>query len=73
MRKLLNCLYVIQVRSNAGRKVKYGRGFSEAHRLNPLNPISYVFLAGAIIVGLILFGVIGFWKEEDLKNPFKWS
>ena len=44
----------------------------EERRLNPYNPLSYLTLTIFFYVGIILFGVIGFWNEVDLNNPFKW-
>ena len=44
----------------------------EEWRLNPYNLLSYIILTITFFVGIILFGVIGFWKEVDLNNPFKW-
>jgi hypothetical protein len=46
---------------------------TEERRLNPFNPLSYLTLTIAFFVGIILFGVIGFWNEVDLNNPFKWK
>lgn len=73
MRKILEKLYIIQKVSNKGRNPKLGRGFMEARRLNPYNPLSYIFFVCAVLVGLIMFGVVGFWKETDQRNPFKWD
>lgn len=71
--KLLKLLGIVHSVQNKGRVVKLGRGFKEAHRLNPYNPLSYLFIVSAFLVGLIMFGVVGFWKEIDIKNPFKWD
>lgn len=73
MIRILKKIYVLQTESNKGRKVKLGRGYSEAHRLNPFNPLSYLTIIIGLILGLIMFGVVGFWKEMDTKNPFKWD
>lgn len=61
MRKLLKNLLVVQEVPNKGR------------RLNPYNPLSYLTVLLTFVVGVIMFGVVGFWKEVDLKNPFKWN
>ena len=45
----------------------------EKHRLNPYNPLSYILIILVCVVGIILYGVIGFWKEIDLRNPFKYQ
>lgn len=77
MRKLLKALYIIQTVSNEERHKKglkrLGRGFFKAHRLNPYNPLSYIALIIIIVVGILMFGFVGFVKETDLKNPFKWD
>ena len=50
-----------------------GRGFTEANRLNPYHPFSYLTIAIVLIVGIFMFGFVGFWKQVDLRNPFKWD
>lgn len=69
--KLLKFLWVIQEVSNKDGKL--GRGFSKAIRFNPYNPLSYITLIIIIIVGLFMFGFVGFWKEINMQNPFKWD
>lgn len=73
MRKILKRLYIIQVVSNYKKDKKLGRGFHEAYRLNPFNPLSYITIVVALVVGILMFGFIGVWKETDLRNPFKWN
>jgi hypothetical protein len=73
MRKFLKAIWVIQEVSNKGRNPKLGRGFSTAKRLNPYNPLSYLTIIILFIVGHILFGVVGVWKQFDTQNPFKWN
>lgn len=75
MRKILIALKVVQVvdnrlRSKQGLK-KIGKGHFQAYRLNPFNPLSYVFVLVAILLLLILYGVIGFFNKAE--NPFKWN
>lgn len=75
-RKLLKHLHIVQEvdnnkRNNQGIK-RLGRGYSEAYRLNPYNPISYIALIIMLIVGFLMFGFVGFWNETVTKNPFKW-
>lgn len=45
----------------------------EKYRLNRYNPLSYILIILVFVVGIILYGVIGFWKEIDLRNPFKYQ
>jgi len=67
--KILILLKVIELRKITPTHKMY---MVEEWRLNPYNPLSYIILTITFFVGIILFGVIGFWKEVDLNNPFKW-
>jgi len=58
MREILNKLHVIQEIDNKDRKL--GRGFSTAVRLNPYNPLSYIAVVLIVIVGILMFGFVGF-------------
>jgi hypothetical protein len=71
MRKFLKYIYVLQEVPNKNKKL--GNGYSKAIRINPYNPLSYVTVIIATIIGILLFGFVGFWKEVDLRNPFKWD
>jgi len=62
MRKLLKTLRIIQQKDDDTNK----------SRLNPYNPLSYITLVLIFIVGIFMFGFIGFWNEVDSTNPFKW-
>lgn len=73
MKKLLKFLFIIQEVSNEGRDPQLGRGFFEARRLNPYNPLSYITVVLVLIVGILMFGFVGIWKETNLRNPFKWD
>lgn len=77
MREILRFLKVIQTISNEERhkngQKRLGRGYFEAHRLNPYNPLSYITIIVFLIVGILMFGFCGFWREVDLTNPFKWN
>jgi hypothetical protein len=72
-KKILKSLVIIQEVSNKNRTPKLGRGFTVARRFNPYNPLSYIALVLIVIVGVLMFGFVGFWKETDKKNPFKWD
>lgn len=72
-RKLLKQIGVLQEIDQKNKKEKLGRGFSKAIRFNPYNPLSYIALVIILIVGLVMFGFVGIWKEMDLRNPFKWD
>lgn len=71
IRKILKFLYILQEIPNKDRKL--GRGFLTAYRINPYNPLSYIALLLIIIVGVLMFGFVGFWNETDKSNPFKWN
>ena len=73
MKKILKRLLIIQVVSNKNRNPKLGKGYFNAYRLNPYNPLSYITAILVLIVGILMFGFVGFWKETDLRNPFKWN
>lgn len=53
-------------------KIVNERGY-EKYRLNRYNPLSYILIILVFVVGITLYGVIGFWKELDLRNPFKYQ
>lgn len=68
MDKFLKVLWVIQEKKCFTRLSSYTK-----RRINPLNPLSYITLLTVFIVGILMFGLYGFWKEADLSNPFKWK
>lgn len=69
MRKLMKFLGVIQEM----KKIPQRGIHPYIHRrLNPWNPLTYITILMIIIIGLIMFGLVGFWKEVDTKNPFSW-
>jgi hypothetical protein len=73
LRKTLRFLFILQEVDNRNKTPKMGRGFFTAYRLNPFNPLSYIFIIIILIFGIIMFGIIGFWKEIDYRNPFAWN
>lgn len=73
LRKTLKYLFILQEVSNKNRRPKLGRGLLMARRINPWNPLSYIALLLIVVVGILMFGAAGFWKEIDEKNPFKWD
>lgn len=76
IRKILRYLLIVQEVSNEERQKKglrkLGRGNSKAYRFNPYNPLSYIALILIFIIGILMFGFVGIWKEIDTHNPFKW-
>jgi len=76
-RKTLKYLQIVQEVSNEERHEqglkRLGRGFWKAYRFNPYNPLSYIAVILVLIVGILMFGFVGFWKEITNLNPFKWD
>ena len=69
MRKLLKYLWIIQ-------EQKFKDSFNRQYikkRINPYNPLTYLALTIMFIIGILMFGFVGFWKETDNRNPFKWN
>lgn len=72
MKRLLVFLGIVQ-----HKKVLYGNGtiprLRTLKRLNPFHPLTYIVILLSFIVGLLMFGFVGLWKEvnwDELK--FKW-
>lgn len=76
MKKLLISLRIVQTVSNEDRHKqglkRLGKGHFTAYRFNPFNPLSYIALIIIYLVGVCMFGFIGFWEETEGANPFKW-
>jgi len=75
-RKVLKSLLIVQEKEwDITTRKKFGGKeyhYKRIHRrFNPFNPLTYVFLAIVIILGVILFGFVGFNKEVQMGNPFK--
>lgn len=68
MRKLLKTLWVIREKEIEDTN---GRMYS-VKRMNPFNPLTYVTIVIAVILGLLMFGVVGIWDQVDTGNPFRW-
>lgn len=62
---ILKFLFIVQE-----IKVEYGY---KRRRLNRYNPLTYVFIVVALLVTIIMYGVVGFTKEVDFRNPFKYQ
>jgi hypothetical protein len=75
MKKLLVKLKILQIVSNEERHKqglkRLGKGYFKAHRLNPFNPLSYILVAAAIPVILLMYGFVGLF--EKAINPFQWD
>lgn len=68
-KKLLKFLWIFQEKKHKD-DFKVTRKY---RRLNPYNPLTYIAILIIILVGFVMFGLVGFWREVDLRNPFRWS
>jgi len=69
MKVILIALKIIQE-----KKIKDTLGFTyKQSRLNPYNPLTYVVIICLFIIGLLMFGFVGFWNEVNWSElKFKW-
>lgn len=76
-KKILKKLHIVQTVSNEQRHKqgleRLGKGYFEAHRLNPYNPLSYIAFILTLLIGILMFGFVGVFKEVLTHNPFKWN
>jgi len=74
MKDILKFLKIVQVVSNEERNKnglkRLGKGYFNAYRLNPYNPLSYIVFLFSIPITILLYGFIGLF--EKFINPFKW-
>lgn len=68
IRKTLKFLYILQ---DKVEKNSMGYKYTK-RRVNPFNPLSYIMLLSVFVLGILAFGFIGFWKEVDKRNIFKY-
>lgn len=69
VRKILKWVFVIQE-----RQVKNSLGKKRTERrLNPYNPLTYLVVLSCLLIGIILFGVVGVWGQFNIKKDFKWN
>jgi hypothetical protein len=75
MKELFIKLKILQVVSNEQRHKdgleRLGKGYFKAYRLNPFNPLSYIFVVATIPVVLLMYGFVGLF--EKAINPFRWD
>lgn len=58
------------------RKIPYGNpelGFRTEERINPFNPLSYLFILIGLVIGLLMYGFVGMWEKITLKKAFRWG
>jgi hypothetical protein len=68
IRKILKLLLIVQERTH---KDVFNKTIVQ-RRINPYNPLSYIFFLVALIVGVFAFGIVGIYKEFEIHNEFKW-
>ena len=75
MKKVFIALKIIQEVSNEDRRKKglkpLGKGYFEANRVNPYNPLSYILIAILIPIVILLYGFVGL--IDKWENPFRWN
>lgn len=68
-------LKIIQKVSNEERVKnglkKIGKGYFNAYRFNPYNPLSYLIVLAIAVGGLLMYGVVGLYQKAE--NPFLWN
>lgn len=75
MKDILKSLKIVQVVSNEERHKnglkRLGKGYFNAYRFNPYNPLSYIVFIISIPILILLYGILGLF--EKIYNPFKWN
>ena len=75
LQKLLIRLKIVQIVDNEERNKnglkRLGRGYFEAYRLNPYNPLSYIIVLFSIPILILMYGFVGVF--EKIFNPFIWD
>jgi hypothetical protein len=73
-RKFLKRIWVIQEKTVYIKNNPLFENRTIRHRrINPYNPLTYLIVLITLIIGILLFGFVGVWKETNLKNDFKWN
>lgn len=63
MKKLFKILWITQ-----SKKVKNAFGSeSTMRRFNPYNPITYIVIVLFALIGIIMYGLVGFWDIENVN------
>ncbi len=74
---ILKLLFIVQTVDNNERKkkgLKTVGTYRNPWRLNPYNPLCYIFIPIYLIVAPIIIGYGTLISEaKDFKNPFKWQ
>ncbi len=67
--KILKFLFVLQERI----KTDVFNHKYKQRRLNPYNPLSYIFLMILYTIGLFAYGIIGLIEQTEPIREFKWK
>lgn len=70
MDKILLDLKIVQEKSVPTGN--FGGIYKVYTRMNPYNPLSYIVILITAILYIVLYGVVGFYKDL-VRNPFKWN
>jgi len=77
MKKVLIYLKIVQIVSNDERDLqglkRLGEGYSKAHRLNPFNPLAYIFMIATIPFVISFFVLKELIDLKEIINVFKWK
>lgn len=68
--KIFVILFIIQEKTKFEQN-SFGKLHVTRRRYNPYNPLTYILFFFLFVIGIIMFGFIGIWKE--IYNPFKWT
>jgi hypothetical protein len=63
MKKLFKILWITQTKRE---KNAFGSE-STMRRFNPYNPITYVVIVIFALIGIIMYGLVGFWYIENVS------
>jgi len=63
MKKLFKILWITQTK----RKKNAFGSESTMRRFNPYNPITYVVIVIFALIGIIMYGLVGFWDIENVS------
>jgi hypothetical protein len=63
MKKLFKILWITQTKRE---KNAFGSE-STMRRFNPYNPITYVVIVIFALIGIIMYGLVGFWDIENVS------
>ena len=70
MRTILFSMRMIQEKYYVTPDGRAGRTY---RRMNPYNPLTYLYLAFGVVIAIVCYGILGAWDAVfGKRNPFKW-